>query len=166
MNSCIIPFVASNSSFLRYMSCGSPACTTFRLRYSATCRDGNSVSQTYPKSLARCIASPEKVSSVRTDSTLRTSLNWIISTDQWASALHLPSTSEVNSVTFAAFLLPAGRLRPIFSSFSRRDLPPFFDFALQNSIDVSCKRQTRIRGFNALSTGRVFYRLRFVVLKS
>lgn len=42
----------------------------------------------------------------------------------------LPSTRDVSSVTLAAFLLPAGRLRPRRSSFSRRHRPPFFDFAL------------------------------------
>lgn len=42
----------------------------------------------------------------------------------------LPSTNEVNKVTFAALRLPAGKFRPIFSSFSLRDLPPFFDLAL------------------------------------
>lgn len=61
--------------------------------HGLTCLAGNSVSQTYPKSLAKCIASP--------------------------------STSDVSSVTLAAFLRPAGRLSPIFSSFSRRILPPF-----------------------------------------
>lgn len=41
-----------------------------------------------------------------------------------------PSTKDVNSVTFAAFLLPAGRFKPILSSFSLNDLPPFLDLAL------------------------------------
>lgn len=49
-------FVACMSSFLRYDSVGSLVCGL--LRYSATCRAGNSVSQTYPKSRAKCIASP------------------------------------------------------------------------------------------------------------
>lgn len=44
---------------------------------------------------------------------------------------YAPSTKDVNSVTLAAFLLPAGKLRPIFSNFSLRSRPPFFDFALQ-----------------------------------
>lgn len=35
-------------------------------------------------------------------------------------------------MTLAAFLLPAGKLSPIWSNFSRRHRPPFFDFALQN----------------------------------
>ena len=48
-------FVAYRNSFLRYMSVGSVCCL---LRYSATCLAGNSVSHTYPKSLARWIASP------------------------------------------------------------------------------------------------------------
>lgn len=48
-------FVFSRSSFLLYDSCGSVCC---RNKYSATCRDGNSVSQIYPKSLAKWIASP------------------------------------------------------------------------------------------------------------
>ena len=34
-------------------------------------------------------------------------------------------------VTLAAFLRPAGSARPILSSLSRRNLPPFFDFALE-----------------------------------
>ena len=33
-------------------------------------------------------------------------------------------------MTCAAFLRPAGNDRPIFSSFSRKHLPPFFDLAL------------------------------------
>jgi hypothetical protein len=37
----------------------------------------------------------------------------------------------VSRVTLAAFLRPAGRLRPILSSFSLRERPPFFDLALQ-----------------------------------
>lgn len=41
-----------------------------------------------------------------------------------------PSTSDVSNVTLAALRLPAGRFSPIFSSFSRRHLPPFLDFAL------------------------------------
>ena len=43
---------------------------------------------------------------------------------------YLHSTSEVKRVTLAAFLLPAGKFKPIFSSFSRRERPPFFDLAL------------------------------------
>lgn len=43
----------------------------------------------------------------------------------------IPSTSEVSRVTLAAFLLPAGKLSPILSSFSLRERPPFFDLALQ-----------------------------------
>lgn len=43
--------------FLVTCSFGSECC---RLRNSATALAGNSVSQTYPKSLARCTASPEK----------------------------------------------------------------------------------------------------------
>ena len=46
---------------------------------------------------------------------------------------NLPSTREVSKVTLAAFLLPAGRLIPIFSKLSRNDLPPFFDFALNTN---------------------------------
>ena len=48
-------FDANSSSFLLYISDGSVCCLE---RYSATCRAGNSVSHTYPKSLARWIASP------------------------------------------------------------------------------------------------------------
>lgn len=43
----------------------------------------------------------------------------------------LPSTSDVNKVTFAALRLPAGRFNPIFSSLSLKHLPPFLDFALE-----------------------------------
>lgn len=43
---------------------------------------------------------------------------------------HLPSTSDVSRVTLAALRLPAGKFNPILSSFSLKDLPPFFDFAL------------------------------------
>lgn len=43
----------------------------------------------------------------------------------------LPSTREVSKVTFAALRLPAGKFKPIFSSRSRNDRPPFFDLALQ-----------------------------------
>lgn len=88
-------FVLSSSSFLRYESCGSVCCLR---RYSATCLAGNSVSHTYPKSLARWMASP--------------------------------STNDVSRVTLAAFLRPAGKLRPIFSSFSLSSRPPFLLFAL------------------------------------
>lgn len=42
----------------------------------------------------------------------------------------LPSTREVRSVTFAAFLLPAGKFSPSLSNFSLKQRPPFFDFAL------------------------------------
>ena len=44
---------------------------------------------------------------------------------------NLPSTREVNNVTFAAFLLPAGSAIPILSNLSLRFLPPSFDFALK-----------------------------------
>lgn len=50
-------FVARSMFFLVTCSFGSECC---RLRNSATALAGNSVSQTYPKSLARCTASPEK----------------------------------------------------------------------------------------------------------
>lgn len=43
---------------------------------------------------------------------------------------HLPSTSDVSSVTLAALRRPAGKLSPIFSSFSRNSRPPFLLFAL------------------------------------
>jgi len=49
---------------------------------------------------------------------------------------HSPSTKDVKSVTLAAFLLPAGRFRPIFSSFSLSRRPPFLDFALQNAKEI------------------------------
>lgn len=39
----------------------------------------------------------------------------------------------------AAFLLPAGKLSPILSSFSRRERPPFFDLALQKEQVDSCE---------------------------
>lgn len=41
-----------------------------------------------------------------------------------------PSTRDVSNVTLAALRLPAGKLSPIFSSFSLRHFPPFLDFAL------------------------------------
>ena len=44
---------------------------------------------------------------------------------------HLPSTSDVRSVTLAALRLPAGNARPILSSLSRKNFPPFLDFALK-----------------------------------
>ena len=47
---------ARMSSFRRYKSVESPEFC--RHKYSATCLAGNSVSQVYPKSLARWIASP------------------------------------------------------------------------------------------------------------
>lgn len=50
---------------------------------------------------------------------------------QFKKKKSLPSTSEVNNVTFAAFRLPAGRLSPIFSNRSLSLLPPSFDFALK-----------------------------------
>lgn len=43
----------------------------------------------------------------------------------------LPSTSDVRRVTLAAFLRPAGRLSPIFSSLSLRMRPPFLLLALR-----------------------------------
>ena len=43
----------------------------------------------------------------------------------------LPSTSDVSRVTLAAFLRPAGSASPIRSSLSRKNLPPFLDFALE-----------------------------------
>lgn len=42
-----------------------------------------------------------------------------------------PSTRDVRSVTLAAFRLPAGRFKPIFSSFSLSRRPPFLLLALQ-----------------------------------
>ena len=55
----------------------------------------------------------------------------------------LPSTSDVSRVTLAAFLRPAGSARPIRSSLSRKNLPPFLDFALEkerNEISSQFKR--------------------------
>lgn len=49
----------------------------------------------------------------------------------------LPSTREVRSVTLAALRLPAGKFRPIFSSFSRRHFPPFFDLALREETVIN-----------------------------
>ena len=49
----------------------------------------------------------------------------------------LPSTNDVNSVTFAAFRRPAGRVIPILSSFSLSILPPFFDFALKERVKLN-----------------------------
>ena len=44
---------------------------------------------------------------------------------------NLPSTRDVRSVTFAALRLPAGNAKPILSSLSRKNFPPFLDFALK-----------------------------------
>jgi hypothetical protein len=52
----------------------------------------------------------------------------------------IPSTSDVSNVIVAAFRRPAGKLRPILSSLSRRARPPFFDLALRIN--------THIRHFN------------------
>lgn len=43
----------------------------------------------------------------------------------------IPSTNDVNNVTFAALRRPAGKFKPIFSSFSRNKRPPFLLLALQ-----------------------------------
>ena len=43
----------------------------------------------------------------------------------------LPSTKEVNRVTFAALRRPAGKAKPILSNLSLRYLPPFLDLALK-----------------------------------
>ena len=43
----------------------------------------------------------------------------------------LPSTKEVNKVTFAALRRPAGKAKPILSNLSLRYLPPFLDLALK-----------------------------------
>ena len=43
----------------------------------------------------------------------------------------LPSTREVRRVTVAAFLRPAGKVKPILSNFSRSLRPPSLDFALK-----------------------------------
>ena len=48
----------------------------------------------------------------------------------------LPSTSEVRSVTLAALRLPAGNAKPIRSSLSRKNFPPFFDFALKLKLSM------------------------------
>lgn len=66
--------------------------------------------------------------------------HWI---QQWNSNGCVPSTKEVNSVTFAAFLRPAGRLSPSLSSFSLRHRPPFFDLAL-NKTDAERLLSTRV----------------------
>jgi len=59
---------------------------------------------------------------------------WNLVSKEYVVSLHfftnVPSTSEVSSVTWAAFRLPAGSDKPIFSSLSRKLLPPFLDFAL------------------------------------
>lgn len=47
-----------------------------------------------------------------------------------------PSTKDVRRVMEEAFLLPGGRVSPIFSSFSRSARPPFLDFALKQT--ASC----------------------------
>ena len=43
--------------------------------------------------------------------------------------IYLPSTSDVRSVTLAAFRRPAGSAIPILSNLSLKFLPPSFDFA-------------------------------------
>ena len=49
---------------------------------------------------------------------------------------YLPSTSDVRSVTLAALRLPAGNAKPIRSSLSRKNFPPFFDFALKLKLSM------------------------------
>ena len=58
----------------------------------------------------------------------------------WFKAKDLPSTSDVSKVTLAALRLPAGRFKPILSSFSLKDLPPFLDLALwqENKAEIHC----------------------------
>ena len=55
---------------------------------------------------------------------------WQVLTPVPAATPVIKNENDVNNVTFAAFLRPAGKFRPIFSNFSRNDFPPFFDFAL------------------------------------
>lgn len=52
----------------------------------------------------------------------------------WGDVEHeiIPSTRDVKRVTLAAFRRPAGKLSPIFSSFSLKERPPFFDLALDD----------------------------------
>ena len=57
--------------------------------------------------------------------------------------MYPPSTRDVSNVTVAAFLRPAGKLNPIFSNFSRKARPPFFDLALKQ------KKQLTVR-FNVV----------------
>lgn len=64
------------------------------------------------------------------DMILKKKIKFISQSDLKNKKPNKPSTRDVKRVTFAAFLLPAGKFRPIFSSFSRSDLPPFFDLAL------------------------------------
>lgn len=50
--------------------------------------------------------------------------------------LLVPSTRDVRSVTLAAFLLPAGKARPILSNLSRRFFPPSLDLALKEKLVI------------------------------
>jgi hypothetical protein len=54
---------------------------------------------------------------------------------------NLPSTRDVSKVTVAALRRPAGKLTPIFSSFSRKSRPPFFDFALKENYNFQKKNK-------------------------
>ena len=76
--------VAWMSSFRRYDSDGSACC---RLRYSATCLAGNSVSQTYPKSLARWIASPAKQRNARVSSLVQEQPRWFFAAQDVVTSL-------------------------------------------------------------------------------
>ena len=52
-------------------------------------------------------------------------------TFNWIHYRNLPSTNEVNNVTLAAFLLPAGSAIPILSNLSLKFRPPSLDLALK-----------------------------------
>lgn len=74
----------------------------------------------------------------------------------------LPSTSEVSKVTFAALRLPAGKFSPIFSNFSLKDRPPFFDFALRK-IDM---RLNQVHKWNSNNFFSVYPHIQLPFIRS
>lgn len=78
--------------------------------------------------------------------------------DLWNPSRHSPSTSDVKSVTLAAFLLPAGKFSPIFSNFSLSRRPPFFDFALGTRGNNAIRLSKNI--INTMETSQVQSQLR------
>lgn len=62
-------------------------------------------------------------------------------------------------MTLAAFLLPAGKLSPILSSFSLRERPPFFDLALQKE-----NKSTVVKYFRQLMQDYDLFHTKFVLV--